>query len=422
MDMLSLSNLNFSYNGAPVLKDISFKVQERQFISILGPNGSGKSTLINIISRVLKNYRGQVIVAGKNLAGLHPRQAARLVAVVPQSTHPGFDFTVKQIVAMGRYPYRDRLEAGSSADKKIEDIIEKVRIQNLTHRKYHELSGGEKQRVIIAQALVQDTPLLLLDEPTSHLDINFQIELMQLIKDLNTIDGKTVIGIFHDINLAIQYADKVMLLKEGNLFEYGTVNEVITTENIERVFGSEVYVAKNPFSGKLYVNPTFSLSTGAGRDLKNIRVHVIGGGGAATSVLNLLHSQGYRLSCGVVNNLDTDQGTAQRLGIPFVSEAPFSPISRQSQDRNLEFIKGSDYVILPSVAIGNGNFSNLASARQAQQMGKKVIIMGGKDMSGRDYTQGKASVLFEEIIGAGAEVISSESQLLGLLAKPKGHS
>ncbi|MDZ7838949.1 MAG: ABC transporter ATP-binding protein [Actinomycetota bacterium] len=416
--MLSVENLDFAYNGHPVLKDMNFEVSEHSFISILGPNGSGKSTIINIISAVLKNYGGSIHIAGHNLARLSPRQAARLVAVVPQSTNPGFNFTVRQMIAMGRYPYMGRLESFKQEDnRRVEDIIDKVQIGGLAHRKYNELSGGEKQRVIIAQALVQDTPLLLLDEPTSHLDINFQIELMEQIKRLNTQDGKTIIGIFHDLNLAIQYSDKVMFLKEGSIFDYGPVAEVITEENIERVFGSEVYVAKNPFTGKLYINPTFNLTPPEKRKVKDVRVHVIAGGGAASPVMSLLYSHGYIVSCGVVNNLDTDLSTAQRMGIPFVSDAPFSPISVEAQNRNLKFIRGSDFIILPALQFGHGNFSNLVSARQAQQMGKKVMVLGKEDISSRDYTGGKATKIYNQIIKEGAEVLATEDQLLQAIGK-----
>ncbi len=414
--MVDIENLSFSYNSVPVLRNISFGVAKNCFMSILGPNGSGKSTLINIISGVLKKYEGRISIGDADLSSLASKEAAKLVAVVPQSTDPGFNFTVREMVAMGRYPYINRFDSLRAADEKaVDEVMDKTRLHDFVNRRYNELSGGEKQRVIIAQALVQDSPLILLDEPTSHLDINFQIELMDLFKRLNTEDGKTIVGIFHDINLAIQYSDRVLFLKDGGVFDFGEVEEVVTEENIERVFSSEVYVAKNPFTGKLYINPTFNTQPPRSGNIKDIRIHVIAGGGAASPLLSMLYSHGYKLSCGVVNNLDTDQDTAQRLGIPFVSEAPFSPVSLWAQNKNLEFIRGSDYVILAPLEFGHGNFSNLVSARQALEMGKEVVVIDEEDISARDHTGGKAKELYHKVIGLGANVVKSKEEVLNIL-------
>ncbi len=418
MEMVRIENLNFSYNSSPVLKDISFSVKNNAFISILGPNGSGKSTLVNIMSKVLKKYEGKIYIENKNLGSLSPKDAAKLVAVVPQSTNPGFNYTVREMVAMGRYPYISRMESLKQSDEAaVDSIIEKTRLEGLISRRYNELSGGEKQRVIIAQALVQDTPLILLDEPTSHLDINFQIELMDLFSRLNKEDGKTIMGIFHDINLAIHYSDKVLLLKDGTVFDYGLIEDVITEDNIERVFSSEVYVAKNPFTGKLYINPTFNTQPSEPKKVRDVRIHVIAGGGAASPLLSLLYSHGYKVSCGVVNNLDTDQDTAQMLGIPFISEAPFSPISMYAQNKNLEFVKGSEYVILAPLEFGYGNIPNLVVAKQALEMGKEVLVIGDKTIAQRDHTRGKAAALYDNIIRNGATLTDSIQEVLDIISE-----
>ncbi len=417
MDMVQVKNLSFAYNGSPVLKDLSFDVKENAFISVLGPNGSGKSTLVNLLSRVLAPYQGSIRIGGRDLSRLSAKDAAKLVAVVPQSTNPGFNFTVKEIVAMGRYPYISRMESMGASDKKVVDqVISKTKLEGFADRRYHALSGGEKQRVIIAQALVQDTPLILLDEPTSHLDISFQIELMDIFKRLNREDKKTVIGIFHDINLAIQYSDKALFLKEGALFDYGAIEDVITEDNIERVFSSEVYVAKNPFTGKLYINPTFNAQPARSKNIKDVRVHVIAGGGAASPIMSMLYAHGYKVSCGVVNNLDTDQSTAQRLGIPFVSEAPFSPVSLYAQNKNMDFIRGSDCVILAPLEFGYGNFSNLVSVKEAVEMGKQVLVVHESDMAQRDHTRGKARALYEKIISMGVKVVQSKEEIRAALS------
>ncbi|OFW64446.1 MAG: hypothetical protein A2Z35_02300 [Actinobacteria bacterium RBG_19FT_COMBO_36_27] len=419
-NILSVKNLSFSYNHRKVLDNISFNVEEGSFISILGPNGAGKSTLVDIISRVLVEYEGIIEIRGKDIKKLSPGNTAKIVGVVPQYTNTGFDFTVSEMVMMGRHTYISRFETERKEDFiAANEAMDKTKILPFAKRKFSELSGGEKQRVIIAQALAQDSPMLLLDEPTSHLDINFQIEFMNLFLSLNKKENKTIVGIFQDINLAIQNSKKIMLLKEGRIFNFGTVPDMINRENIKNVFGSEVFVGRNPVTKNLYVSPVFNPDNNIGTSYpvlkKSLRVHVIGGGGAASPVINLLYSRGYNISCGVVNTLDTDVDTARMLGIPYVTEAPFSPISFDSQNKNLLFIKSSDVVILPGVEFGSGNFSNLVSVNEAVKLNKKVIVIDDKSIDIRDHTGGKARKIYKKIIESGAITVKSEDKILEYL-------
>jgi len=416
-NILSVKNINFSYGKKKILDDVSFNVEKGDFISILGPNGAGKSTIVNLISGILKDYEGQIEAGGRNLKRLNSKDIAKIMAVVPQYTNPGFSFTVAEMVMMGRNPYISRFGTERKEDyHAVDEAMEKTKILPFANRKFSELSGGEKQRVIIAQALALDSPILLLDEPTSHLDINFQIEFMNLFLDLNKKEEKTIIGIFQDINLAIQNSNKIMLLKEGRIFSSGSVEDSINRENIRNVFGSEVFIGRNPVTDNLYVSPVFN--TAVERNImaqganKYSRVHVIGGGGAASQVISLLHSSGYIISCGVINTLDSDLDTARMLGIPYAAEAPFSPISLDSQKKNLEFIKSSDAVILPAVEFGPGNFSNLISVYKAIGLGKKVIIIDKKNIRKRDHTGGKAEKLYRKIIEGGAIAVESINEVL----------
>jgi iron complex transport system ATP-binding protein len=421
-NILSVRNLSFSYNSRKVLENINFDVKEGEVVSILGPNGVGKSTLVNLISGVLEGYEGVIEIEGKDIRKLSSEDIAKLAGVVPQSTYPAFDFTVHEIVMMGRHTYTSRFKAEGKEDFDIvNEAMEKTKILQLSKRRFSELSGGEKQRVIVAQVLAQNSPVLLLDEPTSHLDINFQIEFMNLFLSLNKNENKTIIGIFHDINLAIQNSEKIILLKEGRVFNSGRVEEVITRSSIKSVFGSDVFVGRNPVTRKLYVSPIFSPANSDNMGnlypplKKSLKVHVIGGGGAASPVINLLYSRGYNVSCGVINTLDTDIETAGMLGIPYVAEAPFSPISLNSQEKNLQFIKSSDVVVLPGVEFGPGNFSNLESVMEAVRMNKKVIVIDEKEIGLRDHTGGKAVELYRKVIENGAVVVKSEDEILNYL-------
>jgi len=244
---------------------------------------------------------------------------------------------------------------------------------------------------------------------------------MNLFLKLNREEGKTVVGVFHDINLAIQNDSLIMLLKDGSIYALGEAQEVISRQNLKSVFHSDIFVGKNPVTRKIYVSPVFDPGYGQaasgreGREKKSLSIHVIGGGGAASPVIDLLSRHGYRVSCGVVNTFDTDLNTCQVLDIPYVVEAPFSPISLDSQNKNLGFIKASDVVILPEIEFGNGNFSNLVSVREALAMGKKVLVMEGKDLKSRDHTGGKAEELYRKIMDRGAQLTNTGIQILDLL-------
>lgn len=418
-DILSVKGLSFSYNQDRILDDVSFAIEEGAFVSILGPNGAGKSTLVNVISKVLKDFKGNIRVGGTDIRTMTSRELARMVAVVPQYTSPSFSFTVEEMVMMGRHPYISRFGGESPDDiRTVREVMKKTKITEFAERKFTQLSGGEKQRVVTAQALAQDSPILLLDEPTSHLDINFQIEFMNLFMKLNREEGKTVIGVFHDINLALQNDSLIMLLKDGSIFGFGRAEEVINRQNLRSVFHSDVFVGKNPVTQKIYVSPVFDPGygvqayQGTQQEKKSLKVHVIGGGGAASPVIDLLHHQGYQISCGVVNTLDTDLHTCEMLDIPYIVEAPFSPISLNSQNKNLEFIKASDAVVLPEIEFGNGNFSNLVAVKEAINLDKKVLVIETKDIVARDHTGGKAAELYRNILKGGAGKIKSNKQLL----------
>jgi len=415
---ISAKNLKFSYDDTQVLNNLNFEIKKNSFISILGPNGAGKSTIVKLISKVLTGYEGEILIEGNNIKSLNQIEIAKKIAVVPQNTSLGFNFSVFETVMMGRYPYLSRFKSENHEDRKIvTEVMKLTRTEIFKDKNYNELSGGEKQRVIIAQTLVQNSPIIILDEPTSHLDINFQIEFMELFFSLFKNNKKTIIGIFHDINLAIQYSEKIMLLKDGGVFCYGNVEEVITRTNMMSVFNSDVFIGKNPFTGKLYVSPNFNLHFSHSKEKikKEVKVHVIGGGGAASPILNMLQNSGYIVSTGVVNNLDTDLNTALQLGITFVNEAPFSPISKEAYSRNLELIKTSDFVILPCVEFGNGNFLNLSAVLEAIHMDKKVIVINASDIDTRDYSGGKAAQLYKEIISGNAIVINQIEEILNIL-------
>jgi len=249
MTVLEVAHLSAGYEDDYVIRDISFSLKEGEFVSILGPNGSGKSSLIKALQSLLKNLSGRITINGQDILALRPRQIAKKVAYVPQIFDFPFEFSVEEIILMGRYIHQGRLSGSSSEDLKIMDeVMDLTHISHLKEKKLAHLSGGERQRVFIARALAQDTPFLFLDEPSSHLDINYQVEIYQILKKLQEKRGKTILTAEHNINLAIPYSQRLIFLKNGGLFAQGTPKEMITKENIKDVFQADVDIRENPLS------------------------------------------------------------------------------------------------------------------------------------------------------------------------------
>lgn len=251
MIKLQIKNLGFNIDKNEILKDISFDIEKGSFVGVIGPNGSGKSTLLKNIYRLYKPSGGEIFLDNKDLSKMKDKECAREIAVLAQESNSQFDFTVEQIVKMGRYPYKSTFEDYSKRDlQMVKEMLEKVGLDDYGDRSFSNLSGGEKQRTLIARALVQNTDFLILDEPTNHLDIGYQIQLMDLVKGLNI----TTLSAIHDMNIASMYCDYLILINKGKIIKFGTVEEVITSEMLKEVFGVNAYVGVNPINNKLQVS------------------------------------------------------------------------------------------------------------------------------------------------------------------------
>jgi iron complex transport system ATP-binding protein len=248
--MMDVHSISFRYQKDWVLQDISFQVGRGEFIGVIGPNGSGKTTLLKILYRLLSPQQGEVLFELVPLKRMSRIDIAKRIAVVAQETYPLFPFRVIEIVLMGRSPYLGYLMFESERDLEIaKKAMEWTEILSFSERPIDELSGGERKRVFIARALAQEPEVILLDEPTANLDIHHQIEFLDLILSLNRERGLTIIMATHDMNLASEFCDRLILLREGRIYKMGAPKEVITQETIETVYGCEVWVDQNPVSG-----------------------------------------------------------------------------------------------------------------------------------------------------------------------------
>ncbi len=240
-NVLRVSDLTFHYNkGNDVLRGVTMSVKAGEKIGILGPNGSGKTTFVKILSGVLRNFTGEVLLKGKELKKYSYKELSRILAVVPQNFNIAMDYRVEDIILMGRYPYSKIFGGFTKTDYEIlEKVIEEMDLKPLRNKNFSKISGGEAQRVIVAKALAQEPEILILDEFAAHLDLNHKKNLVDII---NSIPDITLIGIYHDVNLCTSMVDKIFFLKNGKILYNGDLNEMITYDKIKAVYNVNVQI------------------------------------------------------------------------------------------------------------------------------------------------------------------------------------
>ncbi len=239
---LEVEKIRLSYHDNEILKDVSLHVRKKEFIGLIGPNGSGKSTLLKCIYRVLKPNGGCVILDGKPIQSFSYKNSAKKISVVAQHNYYNFDFSVREVVLMGRSPHKRAMEREKTRDYAIVDeALNKVGMSKFVDRNFSTLSGGEQQRVILARALAQQTPCLILDEPTNHLDITHQLQLLKIVKDLDI----TVVSAIHDLNIAAMFCDKIYVLKDGKIVGYGSPREILNSSFIREIYKVESEIVED---------------------------------------------------------------------------------------------------------------------------------------------------------------------------------
>jgi iron complex transport system ATP-binding protein len=256
MKKLETQSLTCAYNGYPVLEDLCMEARPGEVLAIIGPNGVGKSTLLRAMARLMPPQKGKVLLAGRDLWSTGQRDIARQLSLAPQANGGQGLTTVEQAVALGRAPHRGWLLPLGAQDRTATDrALEQAGLNSLRNRRVAELSGGEQQRVILARVLAQTPKVLLLDEPTSHLDLRYQSGILGLVHQLAHKDGLTVVISLHDLNLAALYADQLALLAEGRLLALGPPSEVLTPERLTKVYGVPIVVTQHPLYGTPMVMP-----------------------------------------------------------------------------------------------------------------------------------------------------------------------
>lgn len=249
MAYLSIENLEVTLSSTPILKGMSLSLEKGDFVGVIGPNGSGKSTLLKSIYRTITPTRGSILLEGQAIQNMSYKKSAQQMAVVGQHNEQSFEFNVFDLVMMGRSPHKGFMDRDTESDFELtKEALKKVSMADFQHRNYNTLSGGEKQRVILARALTQQADLLILDEPTNHLDVKHQLEIMNVVKSLDT----TVIFAVHDLNIALMYCNKICIVNDGKVVATGRPEELITPKMIKDIYGVEASIIETN-SQKMHV-------------------------------------------------------------------------------------------------------------------------------------------------------------------------
>lgn len=420
--MIRIEDLSITLGGTEILDGVSSDVDDGRFVGLVGPNGAGKTTLLRAMNGVLSPDSGRVLVDGEAIGSLSSKAASRRVATVPQDTSLSFDFDVRDVVAMGRNPYRTRFgseirvegtrndgtdrETGTDGETETDIVkraMDRTEVSSFADRSITEVSGGERQRVLLARALAQDTPVLLLDEPTASLDINHQVRTFELVREL-VADGKTVVAAIHDLNLAAHYCDELLLLSSGSVLANGPPTTVLEEETLREAFDARAVVSRHPVTGSTYVTALPERPAGSNGDdgtgVGNGRVHVVGGGGTVSRLLYLLFAAGYDVSVGVLNEGDSDLETARLLGLDAVTEEPFAPIGTDARAAVERRIRSADVTVLADVEIGAGNVANLEAVADAES----VVVVEERPFEERNYAGSDAAVRYRALRERGTVV------------------
>lgn len=385
--ILSVKGLEYSINGVNILKGLDFDVSKGEFIGLIGPNGAGKTTLLKCLNGINRT-RGRIKINGRDLETLGSREIALNIALMHQNTSVTFPFPAVDIVLTGRYPHLSRVRGEGAEDfAAARKYMEYTDTLKLADRPITQISGGERQRVFFARTLTQETDIILLDEPSASLDIAHEEQIFKYSRELCAA-GKTVIAAVHDLKVAARFCSRLILLKEGGMIADGSPEEVLTSENLSSAYGVNALVYRNRVTGRMdyYIH-------GMEHETAGKNAHVIGGGGSASAVIRLLFEYGCNITAGVFAHGDSDLGCAEIFGIECLSCKPFSEISDEAYEANIEKIRRADLTVLCDMPFGFQNLKNLMAARYAQ----KLVIIEDSSPEGRDFTGGRALEIYREL-------------------------
>jgi iron complex transport system ATP-binding protein len=416
---LRVRHLSVRYGDRLALHELDLEVSSGEFLALTGPNGSGKTTLMRAVLGFLDPSEGTVEVFGRPVGSLSARERARQVAWVPQEESLRDQVVLRDYVLYGRFPYRGRMEGESEADRRLADrILNDVGLGDRALDGVLSLSGGERQRAVLGRALAQETPILLLDEPTAHLDIGHQLDLLSRVRALSRTRGVTVVAALHDLNLAARFADRIVVLSHGRRVADGPPTQVLSEDLLARVWGIAADLARDPRTGLPYLVPHQLVQTARREPSSPFvgPVHVVGGGGSAATFLRALTEEGFGLTAGVLHLLDSDAEAAEALGIPSAIEAPFAPLGPEARERHRALLGAARAIVVGPFAVGPANLANLVDVRPFVDR-VPTFLLTVPPIGERDFCGGQAVEAYRALQAAGATEVPDLATLVDALRR-----
>jgi iron complex transport system ATP-binding protein len=405
--LLQARALTWAVGEVTIVDQVDLSVRRGELVGVIGPNGAGKTTLLRLLAGLLNPSGGEVVLDGRRVMLMDHRRRARGISYMTQDVSQVFPFTVMEIVLMGRYPHLGRFQKETVEDlKRARQMLSYVGLGSLEGRVFNGLSGGERQLVLFAKTLAQDTDVLLLDEPSSSLDIHHEDRVFSMAQELAR-EGRAVVASVHNLAVAAHYCSRLLMLEKGRVASEGRPDQVLKSEILDRVYGTRTVVAPSLATGSLTVSVVPS-----GRDASGKRVHLIGGAGSAVNLTRELIRLGCSVSGGIAHEHDSDEKLWKSLGIPCRTVGAFSRITVEQVQEARSMVEEADLTVLCSFPVGAGNIANLRLAAHARRL---VVLKPGPEDVPRTFLAAEARTLFEEI-SARASVLTYDAVLADLVA------
>ncbi|WIV66092.1 ATP-binding cassette domain-containing protein [Natrialbaceae archaeon AArc-T1-2] len=406
--MIEIDSLSVGYGDVPVLEDVDVSIDRGELVGLVGPNGAGKTTLLQATSGVLAPDTGRVEIDGHDVHALSSKASSRLVSVVPQDTHLSFSFDVRDVVEMGRTPHRSRFSPPTREDRELVDhALERTHTLEFADRSIDEVSGGERQRVLLARAIAQDTPVVLLDEPTASLDVSHAVETLEHVADL-VADGKTAVAAIHDLDLAARYCDRLIVLADGAVLSCGPPEEVLTADAVGQAFDATAAVTTNPVTGTQTIT---ALSSPVADVESPGRVHVLGRGSTAASVVARLDAAGVDVSVGPVSSDDVAAETVRTLAVDRLAVDPYTPLSGTVREELESRLEAADVTVIADLAVSAGNQLVLESLADAGSL----VVVETEPFTRRNHAGTEARRRYERL--RRTAVVSTPESVLGAVSR-----
>ena len=382
--VMETQGLEVGYGNRTVVADINQEILKGQFVCLLGPNGCGKTTILRSLSRLLSPLRGAIYLDGRMLSDLAPQELARSLAVVlTERLSPGL-VTAFEFVAMGRYPYTGFLGRLSEQDvEKVQEALRLVNATDIADRYFNELSDGERQKVLVARALAQEPEVIILDEPTIHLDLKHRIELIAILRNFCREKGITVIVSLHDVDLALKISEIVVLVKDGTIMAWGPPEDVLKEDTVARLYDLD----RARFDKK--IGTIELINSGNGRT-----AFVVAGGGTGTPVYRLLSRGGFGIVTGVIHENDIDYHIARSIGATVIYEKSFRKIKQSRLRRSFALMERLGHIIDSGFPIGPSNRRNLELILNAVEAGKRVYTLRSRKTAHELYGKSAEKLIY----------------------------